>query len=91
MEFKSGKRHQLITDQFVNSNKIYANRYNGLLGVWYFVIYCIYHFENFLAVVLFFLIMMSEKYNDVSASFPVVTLSVNITLMAIRNVTFELR
>jgi len=91
MEFKSGKRHQLITDQFVNSNKIYANRYNGLLGVWYFVIDCIYHFENFLAVVLFFLIMMSEKYNDVSASFPIVTLSVNITLMAIRNVTFELR
>jgi hypothetical protein len=62
-----------------------------LLGVWYFVIDCIYHFENFLAVVLFFLIMMSEKYNDVSASFPIVTLSVNITLMAIRNVTFELR
>jgi len=27
MEFKSGKRHQLITDQIVNSNKIYANRY----------------------------------------------------------------
>jgi magnesium-transporting ATPase (P-type) len=91
MEFKSGKRHQLITDQFVNSNKIYANRYNGLLGVWYFVIDCIYHFENFLAVVLFFLVMLSEKYNDVSVSFPVVTLSVNITLMAIRNVTFELR
>lgn len=27
MEFKGGKRHQLITDQFYNSNKIYANRY----------------------------------------------------------------
>lgn len=27
MEFKGGKLHQLISDQIVNSNEIYSNRY----------------------------------------------------------------
>lgn len=91
MEFKGGKRHQLITDQFYNSNKIYANRYQGMLGVWYFIIDCVYHFENFLAIVLFLLILSSAQYSQIKYTFPVVTLTVNISLMAIRNLTFELR
>jgi len=61
MEFKGGKRHQLITDQIVNTNKIYANRYQGLIGVWYFTIDCVYHFENLLALLLFAIILYSEK------------------------------
>lgn len=91
MEFKGGKRHQLITDQIINNNKIYANRYQGVLGVWYFIIDCVYHFENTLAVLLFILIFFSDKFNQISIVFPVVTLTVNIGLMAIRNITFELR
>jgi len=63
MEFKGGKLHQLISDQVTNSNKIYANRYQGGFGAWYFVIDSIFHFENVLAIVLFFLILYSQEYN----------------------------
>lgn len=91
MEFKGGKRHQLITDQYQNSNKIYANRYQGIIGVWYFVIDCVYHFENFLALLLYVMIYYSQKTNSIDQSFPVTTLFVNISLMIIRNITFELR
>lgn len=31
-----------------------------MLGVWYFIIDCVYHFENFLAIVLFLLILSAE-------------------------------
>ena len=59
MEFKGGKLHQMISDQGRNSNKIYANRYQGGFGVWYFIIDTTFHFENILAVILFFLILYS--------------------------------
>ena len=59
MEFKGGKLHQMISDQVRNSNKIYANRYQGGFGVWYFIIDTTFHFENILAVILFFLILYS--------------------------------
>ena len=54
MEIRGGKLHQLLTDQEVNSNRIFANRYvgRGIIGFWYFVIDCTYHFENFLLVLL---------------------------------------
>ena len=57
MEIRGGKLHQLLTDQEVNNNRIFANRYagRGIIGFWYFVIDCTYHFENFL---LFFLILL---------------------------------
>lgn len=63
MEFKGGKLHQLISDQVTNSNKIYANRYQGGFGAWYFVIDSTLHFENVLAIVLFLLILNSQEYN----------------------------
>ena len=75
----------------MNSNKIYANRYQGTLGVWYFTIDCVYHFENFLAILLFTIVYYSVKYNSLSLNFPATTLLVNIILMAIRNITFEVR
>ena len=81
----------MITDQNQNSNKIYANRYVGIIGVWYFVIDCIYHFENFLAVLLFVLILYSERSTSIDKSFPITTLFVNVSLMVIRNITFEQR
>lgn len=59
MEMKGGKLHQLISDQIVNSNKIYSNRYQGAFGAWYFIIDSIVHFENILAVFLLFLILYS--------------------------------
>ena len=59
MELKGGKLHQLISDQIVNSNKIYANRYQGGYGLWYFLIDSTFHFENVLAMLLFFLILNS--------------------------------
>lgn len=63
MEFKGGKLHQVITDQVTNSNKIYANRYQGVVGIWYFLIDSTFHMENVLAIVLFFLILYSQEYN----------------------------
>jgi hypothetical protein len=91
MEFKGGKLHQIISDQFKNSNKISANRYQGGFGVWYFLIDTIIHFENILAIILFFLIMYSQDYNQIEISFPIVALSVNIGLMCIKNLTLEFR
>mgnify|MGYP000854435329 CR=1 FL=1 len=91
MEFKGGKLHQLISDQVTNSNKIYANRYQGGFGAWYFIIDSTFHFENVLAIVLFFLILNSQEYNQIEISFPVVALSVNVALMCMRNLTLELR
>ena len=60
MEFKGGKLHQLITDQITNSNMIFANRYQGLLGVWYFIIDSSFHFENVLSLLLFVIIQINE-------------------------------
>ena len=91
MEFKGGKLHQLITDQSLNSNKIYANRYQGLLGVWYFVIDTTIHFENFLAIILFFATFYADDFSEINYFYAITALSVNILLQAIRNFIFELR
>ena len=90
MEFKGGKLHQLITDQIQNSNKIFANRYQGSLGVWYFIVDSTIHFENVLSLILFLLITFNE-FDMIDLSFPIVALSVNIVLMSIRNTVFEMR
>jgi hypothetical protein len=65
MEFKGGKIHQIISDQVKNTNKIYANRYQGGFGLWYFLIDTIIHFENVLSIVLFILIIYSQEYNQI--------------------------
>ena len=90
MEFKGGKLHQLITDQIVNSNRIFANRYQGFLGVWYFIIDCTIHFENVLSMLLFVLIQVNE-FEMIDSSYPIVALTINVFLMSIRNVVFEMR
>ena len=100
MELKGGKLHQLITDQDVNSNRIFANRYDsrGLIGAWYFIIDCIQHFENALLVFLISLIGYSMQSSTTSSAiqavplyFPVTAFVINIILMSIRNVIFEVR
>ena len=84
--------HQLISDQPLNSNKIYANRYQGLIGIWYFMIDSVVHSENFLAVILLITMYYSQKYHDqVHYSFAIVAFTVNVSLMCIRNITFEHR
>jgi hypothetical protein len=50
-----------------------------------------FHFENILALILFFLILQSQEYNQIEISFPIVALSVNFVLMCIKNLTLELR
>ena len=91
MSFKSGNLIQQITDSPDNNNKIYANRYQDAIGIWYFVIDSVLHFENALALILFVMIYYSELYNGVDLYFPIIALLVNVSLMCIRNVTFELR
>ena len=91
IEFKGGKLNQMISDQVKNQNKLYANRYQGAFGIWYFIIDTVFHFENVLAVILFFLILNSSEYNQIEISFPIVALSVNVALMCIKNLTLELR
>jgi hypothetical protein len=81
----------MISDQVKNQNKLYANRYQGAFGIWYFIIDTVFHFENVLAVILFFLILNSSEYNQIEISFPIVALSVNVALMCIKNLTLELR
>jgi hypothetical protein len=92
--------HQLITDQEINTNKIFANRYGerGLIGVWYFLLDCVYHFENFMLVFLIVMIQYGKNTSDTASTeqsipmtFPVVALVVNVVLMAIRNIIFENR
>lgn len=70
---------------------IYASRYRGFLGVWYFVVDCLYHFENFLAILLFFTIFYSDDPDQLGISYPIISISVNVLLTALRNTTFELR
>lgn len=100
MEFKQGKLHQLITDQEVNTNKIFANRYGerGLIGFWYFLLDCIYHFENFMLLFLILMIIYgmstsvtASTEQSIPLEFPLVALIVNVVLMAIRNIIFENR
>lgn len=92
MAFRGGKLIQLITDTPAdNNNKIYANRYQGIIGIWYFCIDSVIHFENVLAVFLFVMIYYSETYNQLEVHFPIIALLVNVSLMCIRNITFELR
>lgn len=74
-----------------NTNKIYANRYQGGFGIWYFVLDTTFHFENILAIILFFLILNSQEYNQIEVSFPIVALTVNFALMLTRNLTLEHR
>jgi len=38
----------MISDQVKNQNKLYANRYQGAFGIWYFIIDTVFHFENVL-------------------------------------------
>ena len=90
MEFKSGKLHQVITDQVTNTNEIFANRYQGTLGLWYFFIDTVLHFENFLSLLLFLLIWFNQS-EMISISFPLMALSVNVLLMMVRNIAFEMR
>lgn len=91
MEFKGGKIHQIISDQSKNTNKIYANRYQGGFGLWYFLIDTVVHFENVLSVILFLLIVYSQEYNQVDVSYPVLAFSVNFGLMIIKNLSLEMR
>jgi len=49
------------------------------------------HFENFLAILLLAMIRMSAEYNQVDQQFAIVALLVNVVLMCVRNLTFEMR
>ena len=100
MEFKQGKLHQLITDQEVNTNKIFANRYieRGFMGFWYFLLDTFNHFENFMLLFLILIIWYDMNNSEtastdlsVSIYFPIVALGVNLGLMTIRNSIFENR
>ena len=61
------------------------------MGIWYFVIDTTVHFENILAILLLIMIILSQEYNQVDQSFAIVALLVNVGLMSIRNMTFEMR
>lgn len=100
MEFRGGKLHSIITDQDVNTNRIFANRYSGkgVIGFWYFAIDCTYHFENFLLVMLIICILYVQSVSltasyqqSVQLYFPISSLVVNFLLMAVRNIIFEHR
>ena len=69
---------------------IFANRYQGCLGIWYFFIDSTLHFENVLSFILLILITYDE-FDMLDISFPLVAFSINVFLMSIRNVVFELR
>ena len=70
MELRGGKLHQLITDQDVNDNKIFANRYmgRGIIGCWYFTIDCLNYFENALICSLIILVEYQKTLSTTSAS-----------------------
>lgn len=91
IEFKGGKVHQMITDQITNSNEIYAHRYVGMLGLWYFFIDTAIHFENFLAIILIVTYIQMSEASGISTVLPIIALFVNLALMFIRNLSFELR
>lgn len=59
--------------------------------MWYFIIDSTFHFENILAILLLIMILYSYEYNQVPYSFAIVALLVNISLMCIRNLSFEFR
>lgn len=56
MEFKNGKLTSYITDQEMNSNRVFLSRYSGALGVLYFVTDTIVNLENLLAICVLILI-----------------------------------
>lgn len=94
MGFKGGRLDSLMSDhvESLNTNKIFANRYQGLLyGCWYFMIDSVMHFENILAVLLLTFILVSSEYNHVEISFPITAMGINVSLMAFKNLTLELR
>ena len=97
---RGGKCHQLITDQEHNSNRIFANRYygRGWVGLWYFLIDCVYHFENLLLMLVIAIVMYGRSISTTSSSelsiplyFPLSALIINFLLMATRNIIFEMR
>jgi magnesium-transporting ATPase (P-type) len=100
MEMRGGKCHQIITDQEDNSNRIFANRYYGRswVGIWYFLIDCVYHFENILIVVVIAMVLYGRSISTTSSSqlsiplyFPLAAFLINVCLMATRNIIFEMR
>lgn len=94
MEFKNGRLHQLISDQPQNHNRVYANRYNGLIGCWYILVDTFAHIENLVAVamIIVFLVMQpyypSHKENLPFVS--IVVLVINVVLATISNVYVEI-
>jgi len=62
MEFKGGKINQIISDQEVNTNEIFANRYYGYFGMWYLLLDTFGHVENLLLVILFFTVWFSKDH-----------------------------
>jgi len=51
-----------------------------LLGVWYFVIDTSIHFENLLAFILFLATFYVDRFSEVTYSYAVTALTVNIFL-----------
>jgi hypothetical protein len=62
-----------------------------MIGIWYFFIDTANHFENFLAVVLITMYVWRGNSSGISFFLPFIALSVNLGLMCIRNLTFEIR
>lgn len=79
-------------DDNINSNKIYANRYQGwFYGGWYFLIDSVLHFENILAIILFALTWLSQDFNQIEISYPITAIVINISLMSFKNLSLEMR
>ena len=94
MEFKGGRLNSLMSDheEMQITNKIYANRYQGYIqGTWYFLIDSVMHFENVLALMLLTFILISEEYNQIDITFPITAVTINVCLMALKNLTLEFR
>lgn len=60
-----------------------------MIGVWYFFIDSVVRFENLL--VLFLFILTKIDPDTIDQSFPIIAVSVNVFLMSLRNIIFELR
>lgn len=69
---------------------IFANRYEGLLGMWYFFIDSTIYVENVLSLILV-LVIEINKFKMINVSYPLMAFSVNVFLMCIRNFVFEQR
>jgi len=60
-----------------------------MIGLWYFFIDSVLHFENLIGLFLFILTQISDEM--ISQAYPIVAVTVNIFLMSLRNILFELR